>query len=180
MIYSSDDMEARAVLATAQRMCAAARTAPKAKGVDNLVTLVLTGEDKDRLADEMERMSEPLNYAFFLRDAGNVRQAQALVLIGVREGKRGLNEGCRYCHFENCADCARMGGVCAFDAIDVGIAIGSAVAIAADDRVDNRVLFSAGRAAMELKLLGEGVTMVNAIPLSVKGKSPFFDRKPKK
>ena len=84
MIYSSDDMEARAVLATAQRMCAAARTAPKAKGVDNLVTLVLTGEDKDRLADEMERLSEPLNYAFFLRDAGTMREFMLFALTAPR------------------------------------------------------------------------------------------------
>jgi uncharacterized ferredoxin-like protein len=39
------------------------------------------------------------------------------------------------------------------------------------------VLFSAGRAAMSLKLMGEDVRMVMGIPLSVKGKNPFFDRK---
>ena len=61
--------------------------------------------------------------------------------------------------------------------MDLGIAIGSAVAAAADGRVDNRVLFSAGRAAMSLGLMGEDVRMVMAIPLSVKGKNPFFDRK---
>ena len=139
--------------------------------------MVLTGEDKDRVADELERLSGPLQYKFFLRDAGNVRAAQALVLMGVREGQRGLNEGCRHCHFENCADCAEKGGVCVYDPMDLGIAIGSAVASAADDRVDSRVLFSAGRAAMSLGIMGEDVRMVMGIPLSVTGKSPFFDRK---
>lgn len=179
MIYDSKAMEMAAVLDTAQRICAAARTAPKAKGIDNLATLVLTGEDKDKIADELEHLSGPLHYQFFLRDAGNVRQAQALVLMGVREGQRGLNEGCRHCHFENCADCAAHGGVCVYDPMDLGIAIGSAVASAADDRVDCRVLFSAGRAAMSLGVMGEDVRMVMAIPLSIAGKSPFFDRKPK-
>ena len=177
MIYHSDAAEMEAVLDTAWRMCAAARTAPKAKGVDHIETMVLVGGDKDRVADELERLSEPLQYKFFLRDAGNVRAAQALVLIGTREGVRGLNEGCRHCHFENCADRTRMGGVCVYDPMDLGIAIGSAVAAAADDRVDNRVLFSAGRAAMSLGVMGEDVHMVMGIPLSVKGKNPFFDRK---
>ena len=177
MIYHSDAAEMEAVLDTAWRMCAAARTAPKAKGVDHIETMVLVGGDKDRVAAELERLAEPLNYAFFLRDAGNVRAAQALVLIGAREGQRGLNEGCRHCHFDNCADCAAKGGVCVYDPMDLGIAIGSAVAAAADDRVDNRVLFSAGRAAMSLGLMGEDVRMVMGIPLSVKGKNPFFDRK---
>ena len=177
MIYRSDDIEMEAVLSTARRMCAAARTAPKAKGIDRIETMILTGEDKDKIADELERLSEPFQYKFFLRDAGNVRAAQALVLIGTREGTRGLNAGCRHCHFEDCADCAEKGGVCVYDPMDLGIAIGSAVSVAADCRVDNRVLFSAGRAAMSLKLMGEDVRMVMGIPLSVKGKNPFFDRK---
>ena len=177
MIYHSEYIELEAVLDTARRMCTAARTAPKAKGIDHIVTMVLTGEDKDRVADELERLSEPLQYRFFLRDAGNVRAAQALVLIGTREGQRGLNAGCRHCRFEDCADCADKGGVCVYDPMDLGIAIGSAVAVAADERVDNRVLFSAGRAAMSLNLMGEDVHMVMGIPLSVKGKNPFFDRK---
>ena len=177
MIYYSESLEMEAVLATARRMCAAARTAPKAKGTDRIETMILTGGDKDAVADELERLSEPLQYRFFLRDAGNVRAAQALVLIGTREGQRGLNAGCRYCHFDGCASCDENGGVCVYDPMDLGIAIGSAVAAAADDRVDNRVLFSAGRAAMSLGIMGEGVHMVMGIPLSVKGKNPFFDRK---
>ena len=180
MIYNSDTLEREALLDCARRMCAAARTAPKAKGIDNIVTLVLTGEDKDRVADEMERLAEPLQYKFFLRDAGNIRDAGALVLLGIREGQRGLNDGCGHCHFDNCADCALHHGVCVYDPMDLGIAIGSAVAIAADCRVDNRVLFSAGRAAMEMNLMGADVKMVMGIPLAIAGKSPFFDRKPKK
>ena len=177
MIYESTALEMEALLNTARRMCAAARTAPKAKGIDRIVTMVLTDRDKDRVAEEMERLSEPLNYQFFLRDAQNVREAGALMLIGVSESRRGLNEGCRHCHFENCEDCAAHDGVCVYDPMDLGIAIGSAVSVAADDRVDNRVLFSAGRAAMELNIID--ARMVMGIVLSVSGKSPFFDRKRK-
>ena len=47
---------------------------------------------------------------------------------------------------------------------------------AADKRVDNRVMFSAGAAALELGWLGQaGIAM--GIPLSARGKSIYFDRR---
>ena len=63
---------------------------------------------------------------------------------------------------------------------DVGIALGSAAAMAADCRVDSRILFSAGRAALSKGLLGENVRQAYGLPIAISGKSPFFDRKPKK
>ena len=192
MIYSSKDMESRAVLDTAAKICAAARTAPKTRGMDGLVTCVLTGEDKSQLAAQMRKLADELNYAFFTRDADNVEAADAVVLFGMEEVRRGLDAGCQYCHFESCADCTEKDGLCAWDAIDIGIAIGSAAAAeagmgavpnaaaAADARVDSRVMFSVGRAAKSLGLLGEKASLVLGLPLSISGKSPFFDRKPKK
>ncbi len=179
MIYSSRDMERSAVLEAAARMCAAARTAPKTRGMDGLLTCVLTGADKARLSARMRELGQRTEYAFFLRDADNVDTADAVVLLGMREQRRGLQDGCRYCHFENCGDCADHEGLCAWDAVDVGIAAGSAAASAADCRVDSRIMFSVGRAAMSLALPGEGVSLVLGIPISVRGKSPFFDRRPK-
>ena len=164
MIYSSKDMESRAVLDTAAKICAAARTAPKTRGMDGLVTCVLTGEDKSQLAAQMRKLADELDYAFFNRDADNVDASDAVVLFGMEEVRRGLDAGCQYCHFKSCA----------------GIAIGSAVSAAADARVDSRVMFSVGRAAKSLGLLGEKASLVLGLPLSISGKSPFFDRKPKK
>ncbi len=48
MIIALKTAEQRALEDTAVRMCAAARTAPKAKGTDMIVTAVVTGEDNDR------------------------------------------------------------------------------------------------------------------------------------
>ena len=180
MIYSSKDMESRAVLDTAAKICAAARTAPKTRGMDGLVTCVLTGEDKSQLATQMRKLADGLDYAFFNRDADNVDASDAVVLFGMEEVRRGLDAGCQYCHFESCADCTEKDGLCAWDAIDIGIAIGSAAAAAADARVDSRVMFSVGRAAKSLGLLGEKASLVLGLPLSISGKSPFFDRRPKK
>lgn len=179
MIISSEQAEQAALLTTAEAMCAAARTAPKAKGVDQIVSCILTGEEKNALADQMERMAEAFSYGFFLRDAQNVRDSQAVVLLGVQYGQRGLNAGCARCGFEDCAACAKSGGVCVYDPMDLGIAIGSAVSVAAERRVDNRIMFSCGRAANAMGLL-EGAPLVMGIPLSVSGKSPYFDRKPQK
>lgn len=58
------------------------------------------------------------------------------------------------------------------NSIDVGIAIGSACATAADLRVDTRVMFSAGLAAQRLEWL-KGCRQVMAIPVSASSKNPF-------
>ena len=179
MFYHSEEMELRAALDAAARVCAAARTAPKARGIDSIRTAVLTDADKDSVADAMERFGAEQGADFFLRDAGNVRAAKVLVLIGIVEAQRGLNGICGYCHHADCAACRANNGVCVYDPMDVGIALGSAAATAADCRMDSRILFSAGRAAQSLGLMGENVTLIYGLPLAVTGKSPFFDRKKK-
>lgn len=179
MRMDSRAAEEAAVLRCAQQMCAAMRTAPKARGVDEIETLILTGAEKDELADRMDEAGDELGAGFFHRDAGNVRDAQAIVLAGVRYTPRGLNELCQLCNNRNCAETLGKDAVCVFDPMDLGIAIGSAVATAADARVDSRVLFSAGKAALGGGCFGPDVKCVMGIPLSCTGKNPFFDRKPK-
>ena len=179
MLYTSQELENHAALDAAARICAAARTAPKTKGMDGLVTCVVTGEEKDRLSAQMRKLASELNYAFFSRDADNVDASAAVVLLAMHEKRRGLDAGCRYCHFADCAECAEKDGLCAWDAIDLGIALGSAAATAADLRVDSRVMFSVGRTAMSLGLPDKDATLVMGIPVSISGKSPYFDRKSK-
>ena len=67
MKYGSDDMEMRAALNAAAQICAAARTAPKARGVDVIRTLVLTDADKAALTAEMRRIGAETGAAFLLR-----------------------------------------------------------------------------------------------------------------
>ncbi|MDO4287589.1 MAG: DUF2148 domain-containing protein [Eubacterium sp.] len=176
MIIDGKMAERDAVLQTAAQMCAAARTAPKTRGMDYIKTCIVTGEDREQLAAEMERLAAQLDYAFFTRDAGCVRKSEAVVLVGVTGARRGLNEGCGYCNNENCAACAAVDGICVYDPMDLGIALGSAVSVAADNRVDSRIMFSAGKAGLSLGFLGEDVSIVMGIPVSATGKSPYFDR----
>lgn len=86
MIRESKTMEEMALLQTAARMCAAARTAPKAHGKDTIRTLVVTDREKEDLAAEMEALGRELMGekmpTWYGRDANNVRGAGAVVLVG--------------------------------------------------------------------------------------------------
>ena len=177
MLIMGNEAEEKVVLEVAEKMCTAARTAPKTRGIDHILTCIITDEEKDSLAAEMERIGKENNLEFFARDAKCVRDSIAVVLIGSRLSVRGLNDVCGYCNFKNCQEVLSNGALCAYDPMDLGIAIGSAAATAADNRVDNRVMFSAGRASMNLKVLGGTARQVIGIVLTARGKSPFFDRK---
>ena len=82
-----------AVVAAAFQIANAARTAPKARGVDNLVVAVAYGDELATIAHRMYHMAEDGEApAFFERDAGNLRVSQALVLIGTRIKPIGLKQ----------------------------------------------------------------------------------------
>lgn len=175
MITFEETFRNEAIFDIAKKIATAARTAPKARGTDNMTIAVITGDTLESIAQAMHQYSVKHDVAFFARDAENLRQSGAAVLIGSKVSCLGLN--CGYCGFATCAEKAKYAEVpCFFNANDMGIAIGSAVALAANLRVDNRVMFSVGKMAKDMNLL-PGCSMVLAIPLSVSGKSPFFDRK---
>lgn len=173
MILNERDNRHEQCLRVAQAMMAAARTAPKAKGVDIIEVALVTESNIRILSDTMKQMYEDNGFKFFLRDADNILQAECVVLIGTRNHVHGMD--CGYCGFSTCAE-REVGVPCAINTVDVGIAIGSACSVAADSRVDTRVMFSAGLAAQELDWL-DGCTRVFAIPVSISSKNPFFDRK---
>ena len=173
MLLNERQARQQLVEEAARQIMIAARTAPKGKGVDVIEVCMLTGEEICQLSDEMRRIGWQTDLKFFLRDADNILLAEAVVLIGTRDHCQGLN--CLRCGFAHCAD--RPQGVpCAINTIDVGIAIGSACAMAADLRLDTRVMHSAGMAAMNLGWPCAEAKNVLALPLSCKSKNPFFDR----
>lgn len=159
----------------------AARTAPKGKGIDDIITCLLSREEKAELADKMEELSEIKGLKFLIRDAINVRDADAILLIGLKaSGVSNLD--CGACGFETCREMLEFGKVqkeflgpqCMIKYLDLGIAVGSAAAKAKDLCVDNRILYSAGAAACYFKMIDADVAM--GLPLSVTGKNIFFDR----
>jgi len=177
MIYSSSESEKEALLDVARLMVSAARTAPKAKGVDTILTMIVDGSDKDAVADEMRKIAEGGEHLkTFSRDAGNVDNSDFLVLLAVKDCPLNLAV-CSVCGFENCAAAEANGSPCAFNLSDLGTAAGSACAVAAHHWIDNRLMYTAGRAAMHLDLFGEKVRLCYGIPISARGKNIYFDRK---
>ena len=175
MILKEENTREDAILDVAKKMMAAARTAPKARGIDNIEACVIGGVMARRLAVEMRVMAESTGMGFFNRDAANIDDASFIVLIGARMNNMELN--CGLCGYPTCSDKDDQNPEtpCSFVNINLGIAVGSAVSVAADHRIDNRVLFSAGMAAKNLDLL-PGCHAILAIPLSCTAKSPYFDR----
>ena len=104
-----------------------------------------------------------------------MNSSHCVVLIGVKNIPLGLTT-CGFCGYTNCAASVKAGSLCAFNTTDLGIAIGSAVSIAADNRIDNRVMFSLGKAALSLGLFEENIPIAYGIALSTSSKSIFFDR----
>ena len=136
MIINERESRHEQVLNVARQMMTAARTAPKGKGVDIIEVALVTDEDIKKLSEQLISLSEEKGMKFFLRDADNILSAECVLLIGTRELAQGLN--CSHCGFPTCAE-RSVGVPCAINSVDVGIAIGSACATAADHRVDTRV-----------------------------------------
>ena len=177
MRYNTFVSEKVAALDVAHKMVAAAKTAPKGCGVDKIIAFILDGEEKYQLCAEMKKMANLPDLGFFERDANNINSSHCIVIIGVVNTPLGL-KNCGFCGFPNCADSVKAGSLCAFNTTDLGIALGSAVSIAADNRIDSRIMFSAGKAALSLGIFEENVKICYGIPLSTSSKSIFFDRDP--
>lgn len=181
--------EFEAVLTAARLIMAAITTAPKGRGVSAISSVLLHGDEKEKLAQAMEKHYEKKTNSrldLFKRDAQNVRRAAAVLLIGVQGTlpKKPENPfNCGACGYAQCAELIRAekkrgedfaGPLCAFQIMDLGIALGVAAKMAAEMNIDNRLLYSAGAAAMDLGLLR--ADLIIALPLSVSEKNIFFDR----
>ena len=173
---TSEELEKQAALQIATLMTAAARTAPKTRGIDNIKTAVIDDEStKQKVITKMREIAAKESRPSFMRDAGNIENSPAMVVIGVESNTAGLN--CGFCGKPTCEVLEAAGGVCAFNSIDLGIATASAAEVAGRFHIDNRVMYSIGRACLDLEIFGPKVKQALAIPLSVTGKNPFFDRK---
>ena len=184
-IFTSEEVEKEVVMQVSKLMLVSVRTAPKSWGVDDVLTSTLVGTEKEALAAEMDRIADERGIDGFKRDADNVRNSDAVVLIGVRGTKSVGDSDCGACGFTTCANFNKteripgkdfLGPTCVFKSIDLGIALGSAVKTASLHNVDNRTMYRVGAGARRLKLLPEA-TIIIGIPVSAKGKSIYFDRK---
>jgi uncharacterized ferredoxin-like protein len=187
--FQGDELEKETVRTVATMMAASARTAPKALGLDAVKTMVVNGDDLALLADAMEAKAEeqpPHLATIFTRDAGNVRRSGCVLLIGVSGNPKKIEKplDCGACGYGSCKqllDAGKRSGkdfsgpICVIQALDLGIALGSAVKTASALNVDNRIMYTIGAAAKKLGLLDSDIVI--GIPLSAAGKNIYFDRR---
>lgn len=165
----------------AQLMAISAITAPKSKGENFVQVKTIDGQGVQDLGHAMIAYGQKVQKTDFDRDGKNVLNSDAVLLIGLKDAiPLGLN--CGACGFEDCksmsahnpAEVEFKGPICALRLLDMGIAIGSAVKTASMLNVDNRVMYRVGAVARDMKIVYWDYVM--GIPLSVSGKSIFFDR----
>lgn len=178
-------MKEVAVMA-ANLMAASARTAPKAGGKDFLEIVVLTkDEDLKKIAEAMKEYApKSTNGAYWLRDASNIENSQALLLVGLSKPVT-AGYDCGACGHPTCAEFEKnrqmkekemgyTGPHCVMRMIDIGVALSSAAKTASLLNVDNRVQQRVGAAAKALGFIKGEVIM--GIPISITGKSIYYDR----
>jgi uncharacterized ferredoxin-like protein len=185
---ASDEVERQAIRVVATMMASSARTAPKGRGVDDVKTLLVEGDDIEALARAMEDKADekpPYLSPAFRRDARNLRSSTYVLLVGVSGEPKKIDQplDCGACGYKTCRRLLNArkkdgndfsGPLCIFQAIDLGIALSSAVKLASELNVDNRLMYTVGAAARRLGLLNADVII--GIPLSAGGKNPYFDR----
>jgi len=187
---SSVDAEYEAMRTVANLMAAAARTAPKGRGVDTIRTMVVEGEDIVTIARTMDEVAPgraDIVTNAIRRDANSVRASTFVVLFGVSGApKKPENPfDCGACGLHTCANMIRarekaradsdyFGPNCVIAAMDLGVALGSAAKVASDHNIDNRLMYTMGIAVAKLKWMDADVVI--GIPLSTTGKNMYFDR----
>lgn len=163
MIERSDAIR-EGVIQVAKLMVLSAVTAPKGRGVDNVLARILDRrEELELLAKTMEELSSEYGDVF-ARDASSVRRSDAVVLIGCRIADFKLRQPKELEVDLNLA----------MSLVNLGIAVGSAVKTASIHNVDNRIMYTVGIAAKKLGLLDADVIL--GIPLSATSKNIYFDR----
>jgi uncharacterized ferredoxin-like protein len=167
-------------------MAASARTAPKAGGKDFLEIVVITkDEDLKKIAEAMKEYApKSTNEAYWLRDASNIENSQALLLVGLSKPVT-AGYDCGACGYPTCGEFSKnrqlkekemgySGPHCVMRMIDIGVALSSAAKTASLHNVDNRVQQRVGAAARAIGLIKGEVVL--GIPVSITGKSIYYDR----
>ena len=175
---TEEEIRKTALHDVALKMMIAARTAPKGKGIDNLVISCADEKTIASISAKMKKLTKEKGWPqSFVRDAENILAAHYMILLGTRISPMRLKV-CGMCGYANCDEKDKHPEIpCVFNTGDLGIAIGSAVSVAMDNRVDNRIMYTVGQAVKEMNLLGDDVKIIYGIPLSASSKNPFFDRK---
>jgi len=186
--FEQDRIEAAKI--AARLLLASGTTTPRVGGVGECTIHIIddpcTIED---LCQDIENMSsENKAWDFFKRDAAMLRDADAvLVVTSLRCISDPADINCNMCGKMTCeslrateklaggADVAFTGPLCIFRANNISYAIDGIISQARNLGIDYGVFWSAGAAAMRMKILPRATGFALAVAISITEKSPFRD-----
>jgi uncharacterized ferredoxin-like protein len=185
-----EDDRRQAAKVAARLILAAGTTAPRVGGVGECSVHILDDPcDIEDLCQQMEDMAKiKKSWQFFRRDAAMLRDADAILLVtSLRSLTDPSDINCNMCGRMVCeylreeeklpADpiVAYTGCLCIFRANNIAYAIDGMIQGAKNLLVDYGVYWSAGAAAMRMKLLPRDTGFALAMGISITEKSPFRD-----
>lgn len=186
--YEEDRREA--AKAAARLILASGTTSPRVGGVGECTFHILDDPcDIEDLCQEIERMAEvKKSWKSFLRDAAMLRDADAvLVTTSLRCVSDPADINCNMCGKLVCEyfreaermpedpDIAFRGPLCIFRATNIAYAVDGMISQARNLGIDYGVYWSAGAAAMRMRILPKNTGFALAFAISITEKSPFRD-----
>ena len=169
---------------------ASGTTTPRVGGVGECTIHIIEDEcDIEDLCQEMEKMAQiKKSWKFFNREAQMLRDADAiLVTTSLRSLTDPADINCNMCGKIVCEylkeeeklpddpDVAFKGPLCTFRANNIAYAVDGMTNQARNLGIDYGVYWSAGAAAMRMKILPRDTGFALAVAISVTEKSPFRD-----
>ncbi len=186
--YLDDRRES--VRIAARLLLASGTTSPRVGGVGECSIHIIEDECAiEDLCQQIERMSaDNKRWDFFKRDAAMLRDADAvLVITSMRCKTDPADTNCNMCGKLTCEylkaseklpdepGIAYPGPLCVFRANNISYAVDAVVQTARAMGIDYGVFWSAGAAAMRMRLVPKNTGFALAVAISVTEKSPFRD-----
>ena len=174
----------------ARLILASGTTSPRVGGVGECTIHILDDDsDIEDLCQEMEKMADiKKSWNFFKRDAAMLRDADAVLLTtSLRCVEDPADINCNLCGKLTCEylkaeeklpadpDVAFRGPLCIFRANNIAYAVDGMTSQARNLGIDHGVYWSAGAAAMRMKILPKNTGFALAVAISITEKSPFRD-----
>ena len=189
-IKQYEDDRRQAAKIAARLLLATATTSPRVGGVGECTIHILDDEcDIEDLCQATEQMSgEDGQWGFFKRDAMMLRDADAVLIVtSIRCLTDPADINCNLCGKLTCEyqrqapklapqpGLAYTGPLCLFRANNISYAIETIISTARNMGIDYGIFWSAGAAAMRMKIVPRNTGFCLAVGISITEKSPFRD-----
>jgi uncharacterized ferredoxin-like protein len=186
--YEDDRREAAKI--AARLLLASATTSPRVGGVGECTIHILDDECSiEDLCQATEQMSgEDGQWDFFKRDAMMLRDADAVLIVtSIRCLTDPADINCNLCGKLTCEyqrqapklapapGIAYPGPLCLFRANNISYAIETIISTARNMGIDYGIFWSAGAAAMRMKIVPRNTGFCLVVGISITEKSPFRD-----